>query len=653
MTTSRTVRECLAEFIGTGILVFFGIGAVHVVILTGALTGLGQVAMVWGIAISLAIYATGAVSGAHINPAVTLAFAAFRGFPLRKVGPYVVSQMAGAFAAAALLYGLYGGAIAEFESANGLVRGGPGSERSAMVYGEYFPNPAVADALPGRLADVTQARAMLAEGAGTALLAFFVFAVTDRRNTGRPRGTMFALFIGLAVAIIIAIIAPLTQAGLNPARDFAPRLLAYLAGWGPVAIPGPRGGFFTVYILSPVLGALAGGAAYQYVLRPAMPRGERHASHVSERQEIPMHATRLILVGGFLGAGKTTLLARAAERLVGEGRRVGLITNDQARNLVDTAVLRGNGYRVQEVAGGCFCCRIGDLLTAADRLLAEQRPDVLIGEPVGSCTDISATVLQPIKKLHGDRFRLAPFSVVVDPVRLRQALGDGAAGAFPESVLYIFRKQIEEADLILLNKSDLVSAAELGDLRAMLDREFPGRAVMVLSAATGAGVDEWLQAVRGDAPAGRRIAQVDYDTYAEGEAVLGWLNADVGLGADRPADWAAFCRRLLDGVRAACRARAAEVAHVKLLLTAPGCNLVGNLAGNDAPALVRGKAAVSAGEAHLLVNARVHMPPDDLRHIVEACIGKTADGRLRVRMQSLESFSPARPQPVHRFSEVV
>ncbi|MEI7837351.1 MAG: MIP/aquaporin family protein, partial [Planctomycetota bacterium] len=260
-------QECLGELLGTFILVLFGVGAVHAAALAGAQSGLWQVAVVWGVAVALAIYAVGAVSGAHINPAMTLAFAAFRRFPLRKVVPYVLSQTAGAFLAAAMLYALYGGVISRFEQTRGLIRGQPGSERSAMAYGEYFPNPAAADPSPDT---VSLPQAMLAEAAGTAMLAFFVFALTDRRNPGRPSGTSFAPFIGLAVAIIISIIAPLTQAGLNPARDFGPRLLAYFAGWGAIAIPGPRGGFFTVYILAPVLGALAGAACYQVLLRSAM-----------------------------------------------------------------------------------------------------------------------------------------------------------------------------------------------------------------------------------------------------------------------------------------------------------------------------------------------------------------------------------------------
>ena len=267
---SGLAKQCLAEVLGTFIMIFFGLGAVHAAVITGAQVGVWQVAIVWGIGIALAIYATSAVSGAHLNPAITLTLAAYRGFPWRKVVPYMLAQLVGAALAAAVLFALFHNLIAAFETARGLVHGGPGSELSAMVYGEYFPNPAMLAMTPA-LAAVTMPLAMLAEIVGTALLAFIVFALTDERNTGRPAHHLAPLYIGLTISLLISILAPISQACFNPARDFGPRLVAYLAGWGSVAIPGPHGGFFTVYILSPCLGALIGGAVYQFILRRAFP----------------------------------------------------------------------------------------------------------------------------------------------------------------------------------------------------------------------------------------------------------------------------------------------------------------------------------------------------------------------------------------------
>jgi len=268
------VWPCVAEFAGTFILVFLGVGAVHVAVLTGALEGLWQVAVVWGVAVALAVYATSAISGGHINPAITVALAALGGFPKRKVPPYIVSQLAGAVVAAAVLHGLFASILDDYETARGLVRGGAGSEISAMCYGQYFPNPALREARRWSPDVVTHLQAMAGEGIGTALLAFFVFALTDPRNRGGPGPRLAPAFIGLTVAVLIAVVAPLTQAGLNPARDLGPRLFALVAGWGRVAVPGPRGGCITVYVVAPTVGALVGAGAYTALARAARRRAE-------------------------------------------------------------------------------------------------------------------------------------------------------------------------------------------------------------------------------------------------------------------------------------------------------------------------------------------------------------------------------------------
>jgi glycerol uptake facilitator protein len=275
------IARCGAETLGTFLLIFFGCGAVHVAVLTGDLAGLGQVAMVWAIAIMLAIYCVGNISGAHINPAITLAFAVWGKFPWRDVPGYVLSQLAGAFLAAAVLYGLFHPLLAEKERSKQVERGKPGSEITAMCYGEYFPNPGKHGGGAGSYdtavhekhnATLSEAAAFLAEFLGTAILALMVFALIDDRNAAAPQARLAPVFIGITVAILICVLAPLTQACFNPARDFGPRLFAYFAGWGEIAIPGPRGlGFLTVYILAPCAGAICGGGVYARLLQPCQP----------------------------------------------------------------------------------------------------------------------------------------------------------------------------------------------------------------------------------------------------------------------------------------------------------------------------------------------------------------------------------------------
>lgn len=273
------LQRVTAEAVGTFLLVFFGCGAVHTAVLLDAQSGLWQVAVVWGLAIMLAIYAVGAISGAHINPAMTLALAVWGRHPWRLALPYVGGQLVGAMAAATVLYAAFSGFLAAKEQKKQVVRGEPGSVITAMCYGEYSPNPGslasgtepydakAHEALRQRF---TQPMAMCVEILGTLILALVVFAVTDDRNSGRPPAGLAAVFIGLTVSALISVIAPLTQACFNPARDFGPRLVAYFAGWGSVAIPGLSDlSWLTVYILAPCVGAVLGGGIYEFVLRPA------------------------------------------------------------------------------------------------------------------------------------------------------------------------------------------------------------------------------------------------------------------------------------------------------------------------------------------------------------------------------------------------
>ena len=369
-----------------------------------------------------------------------------------------------------------------------------------------------------------------------------------------------------------------------------------------------------------------------------------------------MSIPRVILVGGFLGAGKTTLLVQAAERLARQGKRVGLVANDQAADLVDTAILKETGCQVEEVAGGCFCCRFPDMIGAMERLVRESGVDVLIGEPVGSCTDLSATVMQPLKKLHGDKFEVAPFSVLIDVkqvgvlARLRKA---AETARFPDNVLYIYEKQLEEADMIVLNKTDMISEGELAELKASLTERFPDAPLLAMSAITGDGVDAWLDSISRRQPAGRKITDVNYDTYAAGEAALGWMNASAQLEACGDIDWRAFAGDLLEAIRDALRAQSAEIAHLKSYLTSRGGHISANITSNDGPASLIGAVAPGERSAVVLINARVHVQPDALRETVEKCLQSTAGDRLEARITNMRSFFPGRPQPTYRYESVV
>jgi glycerol uptake facilitator protein len=256
----------IGEFFGTFLLVFFGCGSVCAAVLTGAQVGIFQVAIVWGLGIATAIYLTGSLSGAHLNPAVTLSLAAWNGFSWRRVPGYVIAQFLGAFTASAVLYFAFSGPLSVFEEVHGIVRGQPGSEASAMIFGEFFPNPGGRPFTSKILAVIGPGTAFYVEALGTAVLVLVILCTADERNVARP-GPLTALTVGLTITMLISLLAPLTMAGFNPARDFAPRVFSSLAGWGRIAFTTNGSGWLTVYIVGPVIGGQVGGIVYQLFFR--------------------------------------------------------------------------------------------------------------------------------------------------------------------------------------------------------------------------------------------------------------------------------------------------------------------------------------------------------------------------------------------------
>ena len=268
----KYAHDFMGEFVGTFLLVLFGCGSVAVTILFSAHVGLLQVALIWGLGVTVAIYATRHLSCAHLNPAVSIAMVLGRRMSFSRLPVYLGAQFSGAFVAAALLYLLFAGSIAQYESINHILRGSPASVKTAMMFGEFYPNPGA-----GFSAVVTPLTAFFAEAIGTFVLVFLIFSLTEGCNLGRPDDALAPAFIGLTVTIIISVIAPLTQAGLNPARDLSPRLFAMLAGWHDAALPDHNLGFFTIYVLGPITGASLAAGMFVHLVEPMM-RGKGKGS---------------------------------------------------------------------------------------------------------------------------------------------------------------------------------------------------------------------------------------------------------------------------------------------------------------------------------------------------------------------------------------
>lgn len=256
-------KRAVAEFTGVFILASLGLMVVATAVTTAAYDLFG-VSIVFALVIMVIVMVVGAVSGAQINPAITIALALYGKFPWREVPVYIVAQVLGGIVGALTLYGLYRGPITAFESANNIVRGEPGSELTALIFACFAPHPGFASALEWGPGVVTTGTALLAEAFATFMLALVVFAVVDERNTFAPSLPVFALILGLVVGAIVAVEAPLTMAGINPARDLGPRIAISLLGWAGVAFAGP-GAIWWVWTVGPILGAIAGGAAWMFL----------------------------------------------------------------------------------------------------------------------------------------------------------------------------------------------------------------------------------------------------------------------------------------------------------------------------------------------------------------------------------------------------
>jgi G3E family GTPase len=358
-----------------------------------------------------------------------------------------------------------------------------------------------------------------------------------------------------------------------------------------------------------------------------------------------------IMIGGFLGAGKTTAMVRFASYLAARGRRVGVITNDQSTGLADTRIAEHAGFPVREITGGCFCCRFNSLMDAADALTRDAAPDVFLAEPVGSCTDLKATVAYPLRRLYGDQFAVAPFSVLVDPSRAARVLDLEPGRRFSPKVLYVYEKQLEEADVIVVNKIDAASPEQVARLRDALRERFPDARVLAASAREGTGVDEWFEIVLQGAHWSEANLAIDYDMYAEGEALLGWLNCTVDVSG-HPFDGNAWLEAVVSEIQRRLRGDGIEIAHLKATLTSADAAdelAVVQAAGSDQSVERRYglDAPIESGE--LVLNLRAEADPELLHAITRDSIAARARaGSLEATFVHEEHFRPSRPVPTHR-----
>ncbi|MCE5296845.1 MAG: hypothetical protein LLG16_07065 [Euryarchaeota archaeon] len=353
-------------------------------------------------------------------------------------------------------------------------------------------------------------------------------------------------------------------------------------------------------------------------------------------------ATRIAIIGGFLGAGKTTIINKIAKSLTDKGSNVAIIMNDQGEALVDTRYTKAMGMETAEVLRGCFCCKFPELMISARSLVGRNAPDIILAEPVGSCTDLLATVVAPLKVLYPKEFTVAPLIILVDAERVM------GKGFDPEKIGdYLRKHQIMEAEYVILSKVDKITAEELEEIRYVVSEINPGAETITYSAITGRGLDKVISVILSDKVSDKSPVDIDYDVYAKAEAELGWYNGTYHFHAKERLDSYDMAKRIMQGV--ATEFDAEDIAHAKVMIQSPMSAMKMSIVLSNMTVDAVMGSRYAEGDVVLTVNARIVAPPDVLKDVMRTTVQRSLM-QMNVAMEGFndDCFSPSRPNPTHR-----
>lgn len=357
---------------------------------------------------------------------------------------------------------------------------------------------------------------------------------------------------------------------------------------------------------------------------------------------------KLHLIGGFLGSGKTTAITTASKLLNEQGIIAAVITNDQGNYLVDSAFSNSLDIPTGQVTGGCFCCNYNDLDVQIDKLISSDKPQSVFAESVGSCTDLVATVLKPLqdKKQSLDKIT---FSVFVDSILLLSFL-KGENSSFTDEIAYIFEKQIEEANILVVNKADLLSTEELSELYALIQTKLPHKTSLFQNSHNKESVEKWLNLIENYSTIQNKQAlDIDYNIYGKGEADLAWLDEEVEIKGENAFD---YTIKLIDCIYSELKMNNIAIGHLKFLVNngieSQKISFTATSTGNNwKTALV----SMKANKFNIMLNARAQTTPDNLRQIVSNIISEMnrIEG-LTVNEYCVSYFKPGFPNPTYRYA---
>jgi G3E family GTPase len=352
----------------------------------------------------------------------------------------------------------------------------------------------------------------------------------------------------------------------------------------------------------------------------------------------------LVLTGGFLGSGKTTAIAAAARLLVAQGKRVALITNDQGEQQVDTAFVESLGFTTREVSNGCFCCNYNQLDSHLQSLQSKEQPDYIFAESVGTCTDLIATIAKP---LHNFRPEIKVVIAIFADANLLSSILEGRSTFQEDSVRYIYKKQLEEADLLVINKIDLLKDGQLKRIADVIKSEYPGKNILYQSSLCDVDVSSWLNNIEQFNAAGRDSLAIDYEVYGEGESKLAWLDKNITISTNND-DAVFIVQKVIGYIVDQIQSRHIIIGHLKFFIDtgdlSQKISITTTTTGRDLKLRLS-----SAKRLNLLINARVETDPAKLKKLVDdVLLYVQSVHQCKVDHGKWSVFKPGFPRPTYR-----
>lgn len=361
-----------------------------------------------------------------------------------------------------------------------------------------------------------------------------------------------------------------------------------------------------------------------------------------------MISTELIIIGGFLGAGKTTSILSIAKSLYASGRKVGIVTNDQGSDLVDTNFLRKSGLSVLEVTGGCFCCNFDEFIRKVQSLAENEMPDVILAEPVGSCTDLIATIFKPIEIKYMSKLVLRPLSIIVDPKRIKRLMMEQNS-EFHSEINYLFEKQLEEADIIVLNKIDSLSEDEIKDIKSFIKEKYNTADIVCVSAKNDVNIKGWIEKIYNLNSTKGNTLDIDYGVYGSAEARLGWLNLTSSLRSEREIDINVILDKVMNKLKQEFSSNNFEIAHLKIYGVSEEDWSKASITSIHENLDFSKKAEKMSDKWNIIINARVDAEPEALKDSLKKILESTIEAeKIEISEMHIECFKPNKPNPTHR-----